>query len=114
MYLIHDEYETLHVRRIPQKDGSMLYSVDQRLNPQTIGIKPGGVYGDGIVVSGQLGIRTGHTASDEIAHLLFKVLRKQFKKVKSFYVGAHALSLLDSGSRLTINSEASREYDLVR
>lgn len=113
-YLIHRESRTIECREVPQRRGGVRYSVDQRLNPQTVGLKAGGTFGDDMVISGQLGLGTGDTESDELARMLLKALKKQFTKIKSYYVGNEAASLLDSGARLTINSAAPTEYDLVR
>ncbi|WP_158264838.1 hypothetical protein [Blastopirellula marina] len=46
--------------------------------------------------------------------MLLKVLKREFTKIKSYYVGNEAAVLLDSGARLTINAAASTEYDLAR
>lgn len=113
-YLIHEESTTISVREVPQRRGGVQYSVDQQLNPQTVGLKAGGRFGENVVISGQLGLGTGDAASDELANVLLKELRKQFTRIKSYYVGEQAASLLDSGARLTINSAAPPEYDLAR
>ncbi|WP_145455132.1 hypothetical protein [Gimesia panareensis] len=113
-YLIHDESTTIEIREVPQERGGVRYSVDQQMNPQTVGLKAGGTFGEKMVIAGQLGPGTGDATSDELAKMLLKELRKQFTKIKSYYVGNEAESLLDSGARLTINSAASIKYDLVR
>lgn len=113
-YLIHDDSMEIKVREIPQKNGGVRFSVDQRENLPTIGLKAGGEFGSDIVISGQLGVGTGNPRSDELASLFLRAMKRQFKKVKSYYVGPEAGSRLDSGARLTINSAASTEYDLAR
>ena len=114
MYLVHDQSVRIEVREVPQRRGGVRYSIDQRLNPQTVGLRPGGTFGGNIIISGQLGHGTGHPWSDDLAHVLRKELRKQFTRIKSYYVGEGALARLDSGTRLTINAAAAEEYDLVR
>ncbi len=113
-YLIHDESTTIEMREVPQRRGGVRYSVDQQLNPETVGLKAGGRFGDNILISGQLGLGTGDAVSDELAMIILNELRKQFTKIKSYYVGMQAVSLLDSGARLTVNSAAATEYDLTR
>ena len=113
-YLIHDESTAIEMREVPLRRGGVRYSVDQQFNPQTVGLKAGGRFGENIVISGQLVRGTGDAVSDELARLLLNELRKQFTKIKSYYVGKQAVSLLDSGARLTINWAAEKEYDLAR
>lgn len=113
-YLIHDVSEAIEVREVPQRRGGVRYSIDQQMNPHTVGLKAGGTFGENVVISGQLGLGTGDPRSDELAALLLREMKKRFSKIKSYYVGAEAASLLDSGARLTINEAASKEYDLVR
>ncbi len=114
IYLVHDISESIDVREVPQRRGGVRYSIDQEMNPHTVGLTAGGSFGENVVISGQLGIGTGDARSDELAALLLREMKKRFSKIKSYYVGAEAESLLDSGARLTINETASREYDLVR
>ena len=113
-YLIHKVAETIDVREIPQRRGGVRYSVDQQMNPHTVGLRAGGTFGENVVISGQLGLGTGDPRSDELAKLLLREMKKRFTKIKSYYVGAEALSLFDSGARLTINFAAPPEYDLAR
>jgi hypothetical protein len=40
-------------------------------------------------------------------------IRKEFSKVKAFWVGPNALTLLNAGKRLTDASQSPREFDLT-
>lgn len=113
-YLIHGVSEPINVREVPQRRGGLRYSVDQQVNPHTVGLKAGGTYRENVVISGQLGLGTGDPRSDELAAILLREMKKRFTKIKSYYVGAEAESLLDAGVRLTINEAAPKQYDLAR
>jgi hypothetical protein len=112
-YLVHGAMTKITSREVTQRRGGVLYSVDQKLNPDTVGIKAGGNFGKSVVISGQLGLGTGSPRSDELASLLLKELKRQFRKIKSYYVGKEAASILNAGGRLTINVDASKDYDLA-
>jgi hypothetical protein len=111
-FLLHDVSATIVAREVPQRRGGVKYSIDQQKNSRTVGLKSGGAFGEKIVIAGQLGQGTGDSFSDEPAARLLRELRKQFKKINSYYVGPYADAILKSGGRLTINVAASTEYDL--
>lgn len=113
-YLIHDIRETIHFREVPQRNGGSRYSVDQPTNPTTVGIQSGGMFCDDILILGQLGGSTSDPFSEDLAKRLSSQIKRRFSKINSYYVGGEAQLLFDKGARLTINSDAPRDYDLTR
>jgi hypothetical protein len=87
--------------------------IDQLANPDSVEFKPGGIWNEDVVLHGRIA-----TASDsEVSKALMKrfqaAVKKNFSKVKAFYVGPKALALLESGKRLTISAQSPREFDLT-
>ncbi|MGO8747256.1 MAG: hypothetical protein ACLQNE_14820 [Thermoguttaceae bacterium] len=87
--------------------------VDQLANPDTVTFTPGGVWNEDVVLHG----RTATASESQISQVLMKrfqaAIKKAFTKVKAFYVGPKALTLLESGKRLTISAQSPREFDLA-
>lgn len=113
-YLIASRGTEVQIRDVPQRRGGVKYAVDQVANPKTIAIRPGGMYQDKYLIAGQIGTASDDKDSFELFKLFSGELTKRFEKVKSFYVGPEARTLLDKGWRLTASVKASPEYDLKR
>jgi hypothetical protein len=111
-FLVMLRGDKLNVRAVAQRRGGIKYAVDQQANPGTIMIRPGGMYNDSALIGGMVG--TVH--HDENAAKLMKAfssaLKKDFKKIKSYLVGAEAQKLQGSGVRLTHSVGAPAEFDL--
>lgn len=91
-----------------------MYAVDQVNNPQTIALQTGGRHGEYQLIAGQIGTVGNGAQSDELYAIFAKNIRKQFEKIKSFYVGPEAVSMLDAGIRLSATPKSPQAYDLVR
>jgi hypothetical protein len=113
-FLVHDIDRVIHIRDVPQRNGLIRYAIDQLHNPATVGVKPGGLVGDNIVIAGQLGITTDDPTSTELFKLLARCVRKHFTKIKAYWVGPSAEAILDAGGKLAVSSEADPLYDLAR
>jgi hypothetical protein len=102
----------LVIRKVPQRNGVIRYAIDQREHPSSIILKIGGIHSEGILIAGAIGTIN----NDEISISLFKeftaVLKKQSKKIGSFYVAEGAYEKLKNNWRLTTNSRSPKEYDL--
>jgi hypothetical protein len=104
----------VNVESIPQRRGGIRYAIDQRINPQSVIFSGGGVYEDSCVIDGNVGTCNDDPVSNEIVNLFAREIRRQFTRIKSFFVGREAEQLLDSGYRLTIGVNSSREIDLSK
>jgi hypothetical protein len=111
-YLVSNRGTRIEVEHVRQRDGTLRFAVDQKLNPATVVLRPGGIYGDGCVIAGQIGTCNENPVSMDLLAFFTKTVKKHFKKVRSFWVGEGALKILDSGGRLTTNVKAPIEYDL--
>jgi len=112
--LVLERSQQVHVEEVPQRAGGMRYCVDQRLNPGSIVLRPGGMLDDNTLLAGQVGTVSENPLSVELYQAFSKAVRRKFTKVKSYWVGPGAGRLLDQGARLVATRKAPREYDLKR
>lgn len=113
-YLVCDVGATVRVRRVPQRGCADKYAVDQLRNPHTVSLQTGGMLGESRLTAGQVGTTTTDPTSEEIYALFEKLIREEFEKIKSYYVGREAVRLMDKGVRLTATSKSPVSYDLIR
>lgn len=112
-YLALESADKVIVRTVLQLNGDKKHAIDQLENPGSIILQVGGMDNDRLV-AGQIGtVRTEQAAKDLYAVFL-REIKKQFSKIKSYYVGPEAVRLLDAGRRLSPTSKSPPEYDLTR
>ena len=112
IYLCLSADAEIQLRSVEQRNGDQIKFVDQQSNPDSIALKPGGKFGENIIIAGQIGIVSETDWSLQTFSTFQKEVRKQFEKIKSYYVGKEAQRLLDEGWRLTANARSPQEYDL--
>lgn len=98
-------------REIARQDGTW-YAIDQLLNPDSLIFCAGGTYGANILIRGDFGTTGLTSASKSLLNAARRSLARDFKRVRSAWVGAEAHQLLESGWRLTASAAGSPEYDL--
>jgi len=113
-YLVGNRPFVPVVRSVLQRRGGTKYAIDQLENPQTISIRPGGAFGDFVLIAGTLGTSSHDAVSLELYRLFMGAFRLRFQAIKSFRVGRSAARLLDAGARLTQNVSSPVCYDLTR
>lgn len=112
-YLIAYEGEPLAWRMVEQRRGGVLFALDQAANPRTVALRPGGKITPDIVLGGQLGTVSDHPISDAIYSDLLRMIRRDFVRVQSYFVGPAAHAMWTRGTRLTTNPKGSRDFDLI-
>jgi len=115
-YIVIESNSLLRIRDIPQYKGGTKYAVDQLENVNSIELKTGGIYSasENILVAGRVSTISNAPNSKELFKLFSSGIKKKFKKIGSFYVGASAEKKLDCGWRLVTSDKSPREYDLAR
>ena len=115
IYILNPKNSEFKLREIPQSNGNIKIAVGPYLNPKTIELKIGGVYTkkENVLVAGRVA-----TASDDIDSLkLYKFIsskiKKKFKRIGAFYIGAKAEEKLRLGWRLVTNERLTTEFDLA-
>ncbi len=100
-------------RVVEQRGGGVRRILDQQSHPESVVLRPGGRI-DGSIIAGQIGTISSDPWSIGLYREVFRALRRQFEKIKSYYVGPAAARHLDEGGRLTTDVRAPAEYDLWR
>jgi hypothetical protein len=101
------------VRTVPQRAGGMRYAVDPLANPDSVVIKPGGHFGEDVLIAGQMGGGGETPTALWLGGLFRAAIRHHFRRFKSYWVGPEAEQQWKAGVRLTHSVKASRLYDLT-
>lgn len=114
-YLITNKSASLNIREVPQRTGEMKFAVDQMNNPKSIELKLGGIYQEkqNVIVAGRVSTISENSDSLELFKLLSTKIKKEFRKIGTFYVGKSAEEKLKEGWRLVTNEKSPKEYDLA-
>jgi hypothetical protein len=124
-WLITDADATVSIKTVPQHRGGVRYGVDPGLKPESVVLWPGGVFeghikwrggefNGGAVIDGQIATAMFNPTSMELMNLFAREAKRQFKRIKSFFVGPQAEQLFDAGYRLAHSIKSPRECDLSR
>lgn len=113
-WLITRADKSVEVETVPQRGGGVRYCVDNRRNPDSILLWPGGLYDHGCLIAGRFGTGLRNPAVDELMRVFRTPISKTFAKVKSYLLGPEALGMFNSGCRLTGNAKSPRNLDLSR
>jgi hypothetical protein len=111
-YLVSDLKTEIKSDPFVMKTGARMFSIDQLLNQDTVLLTPAGEWSDDIVLYGRVATVSNSPPAQELMKLFRSALKKNFKKVKAYYIGPKALSLFQSGYRLTISAQSPPEFDL--
>ena len=114
IFLVTDATISFTIRPVPQKRGGIRYAMDQRVNPDSVALYPGGQFDDRTIVAGSIGTCTDSAASAALLVMIATAIRTKWSEIKSYAVGPEAARILDAGGRLTANLRSPREYDLQR
>jgi hypothetical protein len=112
-YLLLAYGEHINVRTVAQKSGGVLFAIDQIKNPESVVLRPGGRYGDTVILCGMIGTVSHSAASTDLYNFITKVFRSLFIRKREFLVGPEAAELWKLGGRLTIGAESPEEFDLA-
>lgn len=113
-YLVSPRDARIRVREIPQKSGGVLFGIDQAANSDSIVLRPGGRYGNAIILSGMIGTISSSVRSKNLYNLAAKAFRQGFSKRQEYLVGPEALEVWNTGARLTIGASSPTDFDLKR
>lgn len=111
-FLVTPASLSIRVRAIRSAEGSDRYCVDQLLNPDTVELTPAGIWGGDMVLNGRVATTSESAISQDLMKRFNSVIRREFEKVKAFWVGPGAYQLLQQGQRLALSAQSSRDFDL--
>lgn len=113
-YLVLPVSTRVNVRSVPQRAGGTRYAIDQLENPDSVTLTHGGLYSEGVLISGRVATISSTVVGKQLQAAFSNAIGKLFGKVNAFYVGAGAMQLLRGGGRLTQNASSPPEYDLQK
>ncbi len=113
-YLVTESGTEVLLRRLSPYEGKDRWAVDQLANPDSTVLRHGGLYGENVLLRGEIRTAYRTKVADRLQRAFDAAIRKHFAKIRSFYVGPEAATLLDSGSRLTVAQQCPPESDLRR
>ena len=113
-YLLALRGTEVHIREVPQKSGGTLFAIDQLRNEDTVALRPGGNFGNAVILYGTIGTVSRTAASRELYNFVARAIRKDFHRHQEFLVGQDALEAWRAGVRLTIGASSPEAFDLKR
>ena len=99
---------------VKQRRGGVNVFLNQSSHLRSIVLIPGGIYGDNCIIAGDASNISEEAWARDLYKAFAKAIRKDFKKIRAYYIGRQAEQLLDDGWRLTSGVKAPVEYDLQR
>ncbi len=111
-FLVAECTTSICARPIVLTNGTNNFCIDQLDNSDTVILTPAGRWGEEVVLYGTVGTVSNTESSIRLMKTFDRAFRKQFRKIKAFWVGPKALALLHAGKRLTIAAQSPKEFDL--
>jgi len=112
-FVVIEKSNKLVTRMVKLADDSIRYFVDQKENPDSIMLRPGGIFEEGYLICGEIGT----ISSSEASIRIFKVFQKYIKRrckttVGRFHVSEEAKKMYGTRRFITISVKQAMEYDL--
>jgi len=70
------------------------------------------MYSESVLLYGNVATASKSPGAIRLQRAFETAIKKNFERIKNFYVGSHAKALLDLGVRLTIGAESPKASDL--
>ncbi|MGA8078360.1 MAG: hypothetical protein WB868_13365 [Xanthobacteraceae bacterium] len=111
-YLVALQGTAVQVESIPQRKGGINFAIDQKLNKDTVTLRPGGMYGQDALLYGAIGTVSESDASLNLYDFMVAPYLARFEQVNEFFLGPEALDLWKSGIRLTTSATSPTKFYL--
>jgi hypothetical protein len=112
-FLVAEKSVLIRSRPIALQNGKTTFCIDQLDNPDTAVLTPAGRWEDVAVLYGTIGTASDSEASIRLVKAFERAMKKDFQKVKAFWVGPKAMMWLKEGKRLTIAIQSPKDFDLT-
>ena len=93
-------------------DGELRFDVYPNRNLNSVLLRLGGFWKDGSLISGHFIASSNQEFSRKVMNSVRRLFKKQFTKVRAYWVGPEALARLRDGKRLCTAIQSPPEYDL--
>lgn len=111
-YLVALQGTVVQVETIYPRTGGVNFAIDQRLNKDTVGLRPGGMYGDDAFLYGSLGTVSESDASLDLYDFMAEPFITRFTDVHGLFLGPEAFDLWKSGVRMTTSATSPTGFNL--
>ena len=111
-YLVARQGTVVQVETIYPKTGGVNFAIDQGLNRDAVGSRPGGMYGHDVLLYGSIGTVSESEASLSLYDFMVEPYVARFAPVNEFFLGPEAFDLWKSGVRLTASATSPADFDL--
>jgi hypothetical protein len=111
-YLIVERNYDARVETTKMFDGNLCFDVEQPQNPESILFCPGGELGERTIIMGDFSTISNTEVSLKLFRTVRSEIRKDFTKIKRYWLGPEALLAFRNGWRLTHAADTSSIYDL--
>lgn len=111
-YLVALQGTVVQVESIPLKTGGINFAIGQRLNKDTVTLRPGGKYGSDVLLCGSIATVCESEASLSLYDFMVEPYLAHFAQVHEFFLGPEAFNLWKSGVRLTSATTSPAKFDL--
>jgi len=111
-FLVTRSGTPVNVRRVPQRDATIKYAVDQLENPDTVVLRLGGEFERRVVVAGELSTVSNTPVAAALFKSIHRVIVGRSRAVKGVRVGEAAAELWRAGYRLTDDCRSPQDFDL--
>ena len=113
-FLVTKKNHSIRFDKVSRNDGSTVFLVHQRNNPDSIIISPGGLYEDNCIIAGNIATISGSNVSMKLYSNYVKQFKKNFTCIHQFWIGEQAKKILHNGGRLTTGINRPLLYDLKK
>lgn len=111
-YLVALQGTVVQVRSIPQRTGGINFAIDQRLNKDTVTLRPGGMYGHDALLYGSIGTVSESDASLDLYDFMVEPFLARFANMHGLFLGLEAFDLWKSGVRMTASATPPVDFNL--
>ncbi len=102
-FLLSEPSLEIQIRPVPQDKGGIKYRIYTQLNPKTLLLSPGGVFGNHTIISGELSKYSDEPEAKEMFKIFQREIKRQFRRHKecTYWLGKGAVAIHLAGARLT-------------
>ena len=110
-FLLSSPELEIKIKAVPQDKGGTRYFISTPFNPQTLRLKPGGIFEGSTLIAGELLKYSDEPEVKDMFKLFQRELKRQFKRNLShgYWLGTEAAAMHAAGTRITddVNSPFS-------
>lgn len=111
-YLVALQGTVVQVETIYPRTGGVNFAIGQRLNKDTVTLRPGGMYGHDAFLYGSIGTVSESEASLDLYDFMVEPFIARFTDVHGLFLGPEGFDLWKSGVRMTASATSPADFNL--